>query len=71
MMPLPTKKRSPCWSASVGLDSTYAPAWRALGERYYYDSHYSDGGEAMFQRSTAAYERALALDPDFSDAAGS
>ena len=24
----------------------------------------------MFQRSTAAYERALALDPDFSDAAG-
>ena len=55
---------------SVGLDSTYAPAWRALGERYYYDSHYSDGGEAMFQRSTAAHERALALDPDYSDAAG-
>jgi eukaryotic-like serine/threonine-protein kinase len=55
---------------TVGLDSTYAPAWRALGERYYYDSHYWKGGEAMFQRSTAAYERALALDPDFSDAAG-
>ena len=54
----------------VGLDSTYAPAWRALAERYYYDSHYWNGGEAMFQRSTAAYERALALDPDFSDAAG-
>ncbi len=55
---------------AVGLDSTYAPAWRALGERYYYDSHYSNGGEAMFQRSMAALERALALDPDFSDAAG-
>ena len=55
---------------AVGLDSTYAPAWRALGERYYYDSHYSTGGEAMFQRSTAAYERALALDPGFSDVAG-
>jgi TolB-like protein len=55
---------------AVGLDSTYAPAWRALGERYYYDSHYSDGGAAMFQRSTAAYERALALDPDYSDASG-
>ena len=55
---------------AAGLDSTYAPAWRALGERYYYESHYSDGGEAMFQRSTAAHERALALDPDYSDAAG-
>ena len=55
---------------AVGLDATYAPAWRALGERYYYDSHYSDGGAPMFQRSTAAHERALALDPDYSDAAG-
>ena len=54
---------------AVGLDSTYAPAWRALGERYYYDSHYAKGGEAIFQRSTAAYERALALDPGFIDAA--
>ncbi len=34
------------------LDATYAPTWRALGERYYYDSHYSGGGEAMFERST-------------------
>ena len=55
---------------AVGLDSTYAPAWRALGERYYYYSHYASGGGAIFERSTAAYERALALDPDFSDAAG-
>jgi eukaryotic-like serine/threonine-protein kinase len=66
----PNKQAIAMLERSVGLDSTYAPAWRALGERYYYDSHYSDGGEAMFQRSTAAHERALALDPDYSDAAG-
>jgi eukaryotic-like serine/threonine-protein kinase len=66
----PNKEAITMLERSVGLDSTYAPAWRALGERYYYDSHYSNGGEAMFQRSTAAHERALALDPDYSDAAG-
>ncbi len=66
----PNKEAIAMLERSVGLDSTYAPAWRALGERYYYDSHYSDGGEGMFQRSTTAYERALALDPDYSDAAG-
>jgi TolB-like protein len=55
---------------AVGLDSSYAPAWRALGERYYFESHYSNGGEPMFQRSTAAYGRALALDPGYSEAAG-
>ena len=66
----PNKEAITMLERSVGLDSAYAPAWRALGERYYYDSHYSDGGAAMFQRSTAAHERALALDPDYSDAAG-
>ena len=66
----PNKEAIAMLERSIGLDSTYAPAWRALGERSYYESHYSDGGEAMFERSTAAYERALGLDPDFSDAAG-
>jgi eukaryotic-like serine/threonine-protein kinase len=66
---VPNKEAIGMLERAVGLDATYAPAWRALGERYYYDSHYSDGGEAMFQRSTAAQERALALDPDYSDAA--
>ncbi len=68
--PAPNKEAIAMLERSVGLDATYAPAWRALGERYYYDSHYSNGGEAMFERSTAAHERALALDPDYSDAAG-
>ena len=64
----PNKEAIAMLERSVGLDSTYAPAWRALGERYYYDSHYSNGGEVMFQRSIAALERALALDPNFSEA---
>ncbi|HEY1658541.1 MAG TPA: protein kinase [Candidatus Sulfotelmatobacter sp.] len=48
----------------VGEDPGYAPAWEQLGLRYYYDSYFGGGGEQMFQRSKAAYERALALDPN-------
>jgi len=48
----------------VEVDPNYAPAWEQLGLRCYYDADYSDGGEAMFQRSDAAYERAIALDPN-------
>jgi serine/threonine protein kinase len=55
----------------VGEDPGYAPAWEALGHRCYYDSYYGGGGEAMFQRSNAAYERALALDPNRVGAASS
>ena len=44
----------------VQMDPNYAPAWEQLGLRCYYDATYSDGGEAMFQRSNQAYERALA-----------
>jgi eukaryotic-like serine/threonine-protein kinase len=53
----------------VGEDPGYAPAWDALGQRCYYDSIYGGGGERMFQRSNAAYERALALDPNLVAAA--
>jgi serine/threonine protein kinase/tetratricopeptide (TPR) repeat protein len=54
----------------VQLDPNYAPAWEQLGLRCYFDATYSDGGEAMFQRSNQAYERALTLDPDLNVAAG-
>jgi serine/threonine protein kinase len=54
----------------VQIDPNYAPAWEALGLRCYYDSTYSDGGEAMFQRSNEAYERAVQLDPNRIVAAG-
>jgi serine/threonine protein kinase/tetratricopeptide (TPR) repeat protein len=54
----------------VEVDPTYAPAWEQLGLRCYYDADYSDGGEPMFQRSSKAYERAIALDPNRMVAAG-
>jgi serine/threonine protein kinase/tetratricopeptide (TPR) repeat protein len=55
---------------SVGLDPTYAPAWAALGQRYYFDSAYGQGGETSHQRSMSDLERALALDPNHIFAAG-
>jgi len=54
----------------VQIDPNYAPAWEELGLRCYYDSQYSDGGDAMFQRSNQAYEQALQLDPNRVFAAG-
>jgi serine/threonine protein kinase len=48
----------------VGEDPDYAPAWEALGLRCYYDSYFGKGGEEMFQRSNAAFERAVSLDPN-------
>ena len=59
----PNKQAVAMLERAVGLDPNYAPAWQALGLRYYFDSQYSNGGEESFQRSNAACERALALDP--------
>ena len=69
--PAPNKEAIAMLERSVGMDSSYAPAWEALGTRYYFDSSYSSGGEEMFQRSNVALERALALDPNLLPAAGS
>src|SRR5437660_4252369 len=55
---------------AVGIDPSYAPAWAALGLRYYYDAQYTGGGREMFGRSESAFERALALDPNLVLAAG-
>src|SRR5579859_5342961 len=62
--PAPNKEAIKLLQFAVGLDPTYAPAWEALGQRYYFDSTFSDGGETAFQKSNAAYERAISLDPD-------
>jgi eukaryotic-like serine/threonine-protein kinase len=67
--PAPNKDAIAMLEHAVGLDPTYAPAWDSLGNRYSYDAAYSNGGEAMHHRSDAAYERALALDPNFISAA--
>ena len=62
--PAPNKEAIKMLEWAVGIDPSYAPAWEALGQRYYFDSIYSDGGEEKFQRSNAAYERAVTLDPN-------
>ena len=59
-----TKMRSRCWNTwweKIQVTLRHGKRW---GQRYYYDSIYGGGGEKMFQRSNAAYERALALDPN-------
>ncbi len=49
---------------SVDLDPKFALAWDALGLRYYYEASYSGGGQPIFDKAAAAYEHALALDPN-------
>ena len=66
----PTRDAIAMLERAVGIDPTYAPAWEALGMRYYWDSAYDDGGETMLNRSDSAFERALALDPNLISAAG-
>ena len=56
---------------AVGLDPDYAPAWTALGQRYLWESQYGlDRSKAaeFLERATTAQERALALDPNLSEA---
>ncbi|MGA3087115.1 MAG: protein kinase [Terriglobales bacterium] len=55
---------------AVGLDSNYAPAWEALGRRRYFDAIYSGGGKAGYDRSNAAFQQALTLEPGRVSAAG-
>jgi eukaryotic-like serine/threonine-protein kinase len=67
--PGPNKEAIASLERAVGLDPAYAPAWDALGRRYYYDASYAGGGRETFKKSNAAHERALALDPNFVPAA--
>ena len=60
----PNKQAIAMLERVVAVDPAYAPAWEALGLRYYLDAQYGGGGEAMFNRSLSAYEHALALDPN-------
>jgi serine/threonine protein kinase/tetratricopeptide (TPR) repeat protein len=66
--PAPNKEAIAMLERSVGLDSTFAPAWAALSQRYYFDASYGDSGEAGYKRAEAAAERAARLDPDLVDA---
>jgi len=68
--PAPNKDAIAVLQEVVRLDPDYAPAWEALGERYYFDATYSNGGENSFQRSNSSAERAVSLDPNRMLAAG-
>jgi TolB-like protein len=59
----PNKQAIAMLERCVGLDRNYAKAWAALGLRYSYYAQYSEGGASALQRSEAAHERAMALDP--------
>jgi DNA-binding winged helix-turn-helix (wHTH) protein/serine/threonine protein kinase/Flp pilus assembly protein TadD len=63
--PVPNKRGIAMLERALGLDPNYAPAWRALALRYYYEARYAAGGEAMIKRCDAAAGRARALDPNF------
>jgi tetratricopeptide (TPR) repeat protein len=54
---------------SVGLDPAFAPAWSALGKRYYYEEEYGVGATGKMSRTLPALRRALSLDPSLEDAA--
>jgi serine/threonine protein kinase len=60
----PNREAVKALESAVEIDPHYAPAWAELGLRYYLDASYSNGGKQMFQQSSAALERALALDPN-------
>jgi len=60
----PNKAAIAMLERAVGIDPFYAPAWEALGTRYYFEADYGEGGQAMLKRSDEANERALALDPN-------
>ncbi len=62
--PEPNREAISMLERAVALDPEYAPAWDALGRRYHYESAYGSGGQADFQRSMAAHERASQIDPD-------
>lgn len=49
---------------AVTLEPTFAPAWNALGMRYYDYGTWWGGAAAARQKSLAAHRKALELDPD-------
>ena len=47
------------------LDPGYAPAWIALGRRYYVSARFAGAGQEEMRRYEAAMDRAASLDPDY------
>ncbi len=68
--PVPNKDAIAVLQEVVKMDPDYAPAWEALGERYYTDATYAGSGEDVFQHSNEAADHAVGLDPNRMTAAG-
>lgn len=67
--PGPNPKAIAMLEQSTALDPDYAPAWIALGRRYYIAGRYANEDQAMYERGLDANRRAAALDPDYAAAA--
>lgn len=67
--PFPNEEAIVLLERVVGMDPNYAPAWEQLGVRYYFEASYAGGGTSFVDRSDAAYEKALSLDPNLTSAA--
>jgi serine/threonine protein kinase len=68
--PGPNKEGIRMLEKAVTLDPTYAPAWEALGRRYYFDAVYAGGGEDSYKKSATDFEKAVLLEPSRVSAAG-
>jgi DNA-binding winged helix-turn-helix (wHTH) protein/tetratricopeptide (TPR) repeat protein len=69
--PEPTERALELLRRAVEMDPGFAPAWAALGSRWYEYGSYGDGGDAALASALAAYRQALELDPEaFSAAVG-
>jgi len=62
--PKPNERAIEMLERAVTLEPTFAPAWAALGTRYYDHGTWYAGAEPARQRSLAAHRKALELDPD-------
>ena len=67
--PKPTERAIEMLERAVTLEPAFAPAWHALGLRYYDYGTYGAGAEPARQQSLAAHRKALELDPDLISAA--
>jgi tetratricopeptide (TPR) repeat protein len=67
--PNPTERAVEMLERAVALEPGFAPAWSALGERYYDHGTYGAGGEPARRQSLPALRKALELDPGLISAA--
>jgi DNA-binding winged helix-turn-helix (wHTH) protein/tetratricopeptide (TPR) repeat protein len=67
--PKTTERAIEMLERAVALEPSFAPAWNALGVRYYDYGTWFAGSAAARQKSLAAHRKALELDPDLISAA--